>query len=801
MKIINKISILLLLIVGCSSFIVGQSLKHPTIWVSNADKAKILDNISKYKWASDFKSQLETRVNSKMIQHQTNPEILLNSIPKLGGKDRNGHNNMLTLGNESAILYYLTGKEEYAQLSADMLSYYTEQLALQDTSEINFYSDHWIESRNVFPKVAMIYDFIYPFLHNSSTTVYDIASKTRKPFNNAAAQTTVLKLAASDLKGITAMESNHSVLAGNGALFNILMIEDDATREKFFNRLWSNPLHQRHDAFTWTLNNFSKEEGIWPEALSYGFGSQKLVLQMMNVIDRYKPELDVINKNLRILDGSYIYENFKYPNKTMMRYGDSRRGESNTASIYRVILAIATRKNLVDYEHKSLAILKQAYTEIGGYKPEVETQSTEWDNPLHLLWGVNIDPLVVGEKVKYNTTATASHAGIVMQRNYFCNDIVENGLMCFTGGAHYVHAHATGLDMELYGAGFVMGADGGEGSDRNAPLHENYLRVYAGHNTVIVNGTSRGKGEWKDIYQNTAKLLASEPKPLEEPVSQSFSFSTELLHDTINNCEQQRTLSIVRTSPVSGYYIDFFHSKSNDINKFHDYIYHNLGDEMKLMDDKGIVLPLANTPERYQNDIGDKYQQPGWRFFEEVKTIAPMPNAVNVLFTLKKANRFMHVSIPSGVNREYSSALAPPIGEAKNGYDKKKAQVLTIRKMGEAWEKPFVVVFEPSANVVATVQSSKLLMDGSKVVGAKVVSLVNGVTITDWIISQDGSDLKYNLPEEKISFEGRFGIVRKETQNGKSKVKLYIGEGKKMTFEGKQLVGNSKNQGLKILKE
>lgn len=793
-----KYGISFLIVFFCCIFtIFGQSVQHPSIWVSSGDKAKIVNNISNYPWAGSFKSKLEARVDPKKDLHKTDPGSLLNSIPKLGSKDRNGHNGMLTLGAESAILYYLTENEDYAQLSADLLSHYTEQLALQDTAKITFYGDHWLESRNLFPKIPVIYDFIYPFLKKPNTKVYDTVSKTRKPFNHAAAQTTVLKLAATDLKGITAMESNHSVLAGNGALFNILMIEDDATREKFFNRLWNNPYHQKHDAFTWTLANFSKEEGLWPEALSYGFGSQKLVLQMMNVIDRYKPELDVVNKNLRILDGSFLYENFKYPNKTMMRYGDSRRGESNTAGIYQAILAIAVRKNLPDYVQKTSAILKQAYAENGGFNPEPETQSLEWDNPLLLLWGVNIDPAIAGVNVKYNTTATASHAGIAMQRNYFCENIRENGLMCFTGGAHYVHAHATGIDMELYGVGYVMGADGGEGPNRNAPLHANYLRVYAGHNTVVVNGSSRGKGAWKNIYQNTTKLEASEPKPLQEPLSEVFSFTCQRLKDTINNCLQQRTTSIVRTSPVSGYYIDFFRSKSNAANKFHDYIYHNLGDEMKLMDHTYAILPLVSTPDRYQNDIGDEYQQPGWRFFEEVKTSASTTNPVKVLFSILKDKRFMHVAIPGGVNREYSSALAPPIVEAENGYDKKKTQVLTIRKMGEAWDKPFVVVFEPSANSHPTVQSVENLMEGTKVIGAKVTSQVNGSTVTDWIIAQENNTSVYNLPAEKISFKGRFGIVRKEIQNGKPKVTLYIGEGKKLTFGDNQLIANDKNQGFK----
>ena len=158
----------------------------------------------------------------------------------------------------------------------------------------------------------------------------------------------------------------------------------------------------------------------------------------------------------------------------------------------------------------------------------------------------------------------------------------------------------------------------------------------------------------------------------------------------------------------------------------------------------------------------------------------------------------MHVSIPEGVNREYSSALAPPIVEAENGYDKKKSQVLTIRKPGEAWDKPFVVVYEPSKISNPTVQSIENLVEGNKIVGAKVTSLVNGTTMTDWIIAQENNTSAYNLPSEKISFKGRFGIVRKEVVNGKMKVTMYIGEGESLQFGDSLLKGDSKNQGIKI---
>ena len=48
---------------------------------------------------------------------------------------------------------------------------------------------------------------------------------------------------------------------------------------------------------------------------------------------------------------------------------------------------------------------------------------------------------------------------------------------------------------------------------------------------------------------------------------------------------KQRPTAIVKTSAKGGYYIDVFRSmKMEGGDKMHDYFYHNLGQEMKVMD-------------------------------------------------------------------------------------------------------------------------------------------------------------------------------------------------------------------------
>jgi hypothetical protein len=81
------------------------------------------------------------------------------------------------------------------------------------------------------------------------------------------------------------------------------------------------------------------------------------------------------------------------------------------------------------------------------------------------------------------------------------------------------------------------------------------------------------------------------------------------------------------------------------------------------------------------------------------------------------------------------------------------------------------------------------LYTNNKVVGAKIVSEVNGREVVDFVISHDVSSANFNLPSEAIDFTGRFGIVRKykDSEGLDSLISMYIGEGSQMICEGKEL--------------
>ena len=151
--------------------------------------------------------------------------------------------------------------------------------------------------------------------------------------------------------------------------------------------------------------------------------------------------------------------------------------------------------------------------------------------------------------------------------------------------------------------------------------------------------------------------------------------------------------------------------------------------------------------------------------------------------------------MPAGIAREYTKAIGPATYEALNGYESKKTQIIAVRQQGEAWDRPYVAVFEPSKNATSSVQSVDHLYVGTKVVGAKVVSDVDGNVITDYIISNPESNSSFTLASPSIEFTGRFAVVRVESDS----VTLYIGQGEKLSFNSVELLANANNKGVKII--
>lgn len=200
---------------------------------------------------------------------------------------------------------------------------------------------------------------------------------------------------------------------------------------------------------------------------------------------------------------------------------------------------------------------------------------------------------------------------------------------------------------------------------------------------------------------------------------ESPGYSTTVSRDFTEpetQAQQQRTNIVVKTSKSGGFYVDIFRSrlpKGQELMEpeFHDYFYHNLGQQMRLTDTEGQDFNLQPTEElAFAGGHISAYS-----YLYNKKTVTTDKDAkatFDVLLTGKdiddvKAHNGSRITMTMWMEgapqRELFTALSPVNLEyermKRQPYDIGHQPVLTFvaRQHGEAWNRPFVAVFEPSS--------------------------------------------------------------------------------------------------------
>ena len=259
------------------------------------------------------------------------------------------------------------------------------------------------------------------------------------------------------------------------------------------------------------------------------------------------------------------------------------------------------------------------------------------------------------------------------------------------------HQHANGISMELYGKGFALAPDAGIGRYLYSGLdYAEYYSQFPAHNTVCLDGASsnpvmmsRYGIEFKVLYPACGSPIGSS----------THSFSHVYFHEPETDVDQLRTNGIV-TVGNGGYYIDIFRSRRRDgKDKMHDYFYHSLGQHMTLTCANGDTLPLHPTEElAFAGGHLNAYSY----IYNKLSTTTRTPvKATFTITTAKPSPVGMTMWMRGEENREVFQALSPANMEYERikdmPYDIRQQPVLTFiaRQNGEAWQHPFVAVFEP----------------------------------------------------------------------------------------------------------
>lgn len=451
----------------------------------------------------------------------------------------------------------------------------------------------------------------------------------------------------------------------------------------------------------WSMNKlidfgFDAKSKTWYESPGYSTTVLSSICDFANMLDE-KAGIDLFKQRPVLTEAVKTSAEYLFPNRMIAGFGDTHPNYLNQGGIDN-ILKYATR-------HKNKSLI----ADMNLFKSAVSS-----DAP-------------VSEIEKY--TSTMFYAPNVSWIAIRTGMDRQHDLMASVNASLGNHQHANGISLELYGKGYVLGPDAGIGRTLYSGL--DYLEYYSqmpAHNTVVVDGVSSYPVM---MSQHAFKVVASYPEvSKEQPASKKLSekklsiqkdselkdkitYATVSFIEPETQAQQQRTTAIVKTSAKGGYYIDVFRSKKKEGgDKTHDYFYHNLGQEMKVMDaTSGQPLDMKPTEELafagghlyaysyiYDKKSAEMQNSVKTQFVTKIledKVVEAMDGQREITMTMwmkKDENRTIFQAL-SPVNLEYERMPNQP-------YKVDEQPVLTFvaRQKGEAWNHPFVCVYEPSSD-------------------------------------------------------------------------------------------------------
>lgn len=690
----------------------------------------------------------------------------------------NGRINRLAL--KSAIIYWLTGEEKYAKFAADIIiqwargAYYQDPI--QGACRDGYLSIQSLGDAN-YKGAILAYDFIYDYLISEVSTfsVYDgNGYESRSEIELSVFDTVFVKMAKTQVERGFRF-NNWFAHQSSTLVTSALAIDDEETREKyleyFLTRDYANGSCGQF-SIAGATERFFTHQGHWIEPAGYHNMAVNGLLEASLMVENngYK----VFGENPQLFKASYALLRYAFPNGRTLGFGDTGGGPTSPENLEIAIVGAKKYDSpvtpiLVNELHQMIEEGHYSRSESGylgllSYTPEIK--------PMKVTDAPNLTP----------RADSLGFAKCYIQRN--STDEV-NGLMYSVYGATYNHNNADGMSIELYGPHYVMGRDpGSHGYDTD--IYVEYYARWAAHNTVVAEEKSapfepfRGGGGAKQMGE--IELLAMEPEPEKEALSSECSYTYTHYVDSSTNTKQRRHVGLIRTSNSSGYYVDVYRS---DNPRGNDYLYHNIGHSLNLYDEEDKELSLSST-DKLSGIPGP--EGPGYTYFENKHTTGNYHEDIQALFSLKAENEdvagYMKVFMTGDDNREYFKVEAPRTRTAPEPFYKIPTPTFVARKNGEAWNHPFVSVYEPykgnrTNGSVRDIEEMSESSANENYTGVEVSSYVNGEYQTQFIHTGLSGNSVYENNNQ--IFRGIFGVISLVEDELEY---LYLGNGQKIQYNG-----------------
>ena len=680
-------------------FVNGEAFAHP-----GGERAA--EPTVKYNGTRGFESQYNRPKLEDLVPYDDDEQGNVTYVNKVTGKmektspAKTGCNiagvNQYIVGiaRDAARIYAATGDMRYGQMAAKVFDVYMKGIAYRNVPiDLNHGHQQTLVGMTTF-------EVIHEDVINELTQMYPLIKPLVK--DDQAVIEAGFKKWAENIIANGVPHNNWDLFQADFIMKIALILQDNqAYADGKGKQYYLDYIVNQNSIRQWSMNKlidfgFDSNSKTWYESPGYSTTVLSSICDFANMLDE-KAGIDLFKQRPILTEAVKTSAEYLFPNRMIAGFGDTHPGYLNTGGIDQV-LKYATRhknKNLISEMNllKNAVAPKAPISEIEAYT------STLFYAP--------------------NVSWIAMRSGMDKQHD----------LMASVNASLGNHQHANGISLELYGKGYVLGPDAGIGRTLYSGL--DYLEYYSqmpAHNTVVVDGVSSYPVM---MSQHAFKVVASYPEvSKEQPASKKLSekklsilkdselkdkitYATVSFIEPETQAQQLRTTAIVKTSAKGGYYIDVFRSKKKEGgDKTHDYFYHNLGQEMKVMDaTSGQPLDMKPTEELafagghlyaysyiYDKKSAEMQNSVKTQFVTKIlddKVVEAMDGQREITMTMwikKDENRTIFQAL-SPVNLEYERMPNQP-------YKVDEQPVLTFvaRQKGEAWNHPFVCVYEPSSD-------------------------------------------------------------------------------------------------------
>lgn len=680
-------------------FVNGEAFAHP-----GGERAA--EPTVKYNGTRGFESQYNRPKLEDLVPYDDDEQGNVTYINKVTGKmektspAKTGCNiagvnrYIIGIARDAARIYAATGDMRYGQMAAKVFDVYMKGIAYRNVPiDLNHGHQQTLVGMTTF-------EVIHEDVINELTQMYPLIKPLVK--DDQAVIEAGFKKWAENIIANGVPHNNWDLFQADFIVKIALVLQDNqAYADGKGKQYYLDYIVNQNSIRQWSMNKlidfgFDAHSKTWYESPGYSTTVLGSICDFANMLDE-KAGIDLFKQRPILTEAVKTSAEYLFPNRMIAGFGDTHPGYLNTGGIDQV-LKYATRhknKNLISEMNllKNAVAPKAPISEIEAYT------STLFYAP--------------------NVSWIAMRSGMDKQHD----------LMASVNASLGNHQHANGISLELYGKGYVLGPDAGIGRTLYSGL--DYLEYYSqmpAHNTVVVDGVSSYPVM---MSQHAFKVVASYPEvSKEQPASKKLSekklsiqkdselkdkitYATVSFIEPETQAQQQRTTAIVKTSAKGGYYIDVFRSKKKEGgDKTHDYFYHNLGQEMKVMDAaSGLSLDMKRTEELafagghlyaysyiYDKKSAKMQNSVKTQFVTKIlddKVVEAMGGQREITMTMwmkKDENRTIFQAL-SPVNLEYERMPNQP-------YKVDEQPVLTFvaRQKGEAWNHPFVCVYEPSSD-------------------------------------------------------------------------------------------------------